>query len=80
MKGAVADTIGTKSGMADTLVVVLTAQDRIVSLSGYPAEQGNSDVTCPQQGNQNVRREMPWPLVSKQLCTGHFYRGSALKL
>lgn len=56
MKGAVADTIGTKSGMADTLVVVLAAQDRIVSLSGYPVGQGNPDVTCPQQGNQNVHR------------------------
>jgi hypothetical protein len=52
----VADTIGTKSGMADRLVVVLVARDRIVSLSGYPVEQGNPDVTCPQQGNQNVHR------------------------
>ena len=80
MKGAVTDTIGTKSGMADTLVVVLAAQDQVVSLSGYPAEKGNSDVTCPQQGNQNVRREMPRPSVSKQLSTGHVYRGYALKL
>jgi hypothetical protein len=40
----VADTIGTKSGMADRLVVVLVARDRIVSLSGYPVEQGNQNV------------------------------------
>jgi hypothetical protein len=52
----VADTIGTKLGMADRLVVVLIARDRIVSLSGYPVEQGNPDVTCSQQGNQNVHR------------------------
>lgn len=41
--------------MADMMVLIPAAQDPVVSLSGYPAEQGNLDVTCPQQGNRNVR-------------------------
>jgi hypothetical protein len=61
--------------MASMMVLVPAAQGRVVPLSGYPAEQGNPDVTRPQQGNQNVRRGNALGGVSKQLLQGTFIGG-----
>jgi hypothetical protein len=61
--------------MAGMMVLVPAAQDRVVSLSGYPAEQGNPDVTCPQQGNQNVRRGNALGGVSSNFLQGTFIGG-----
>ena len=74
------DTIGTKSGTADMPVVVVAAQDRIVTLLGYPAEQGNPHVTCPSRVTQMCVAEIPGGGFPRQLFTGYFYRGHALKL
>jgi hypothetical protein len=46
--------------MADRLVIVPTPQDRFVSLSGYPAEQGNQIVPRRNAGG--------W--ISEQLFIG----------